>query len=89
MPTTSGLTLWWRWTGRLLANVSKDGHSAPWRMDVEMDRTPPGELICSNMRQNELFRDVIRPAVELVLNLLPFIMIILALSVVIKECLIS
>jgi len=50
---------------------------------VEMDRTPPGELICSNMRQNELFRDVIRPAVELLLlNLAPFIMIILALIAV-------
>jgi len=50
---------------------------------VEMDRTPPGELICSNMRQNELFRDVIRPAVELlVFNLAPFIMIILSLIAV-------
>ena len=50
---------------------------------VEVDRTPPGQLICSNMRQNELFRDVIRPAVELlVLNLAPFIMIILALIAV-------
>ena len=51
---------------------------------VEMDRTPPGELICSNMRQNELFRDVIRPAVEqLALNLAPFIIIILSLIAVI------
>ena len=50
---------------------------------VEVDRTPPGQLICSNMRQNELFRDVIRPAVELlVLNLAPFLTIILALVAV-------
>jgi len=50
---------------------------------VEMDRTPPGELICSNMRQNELFRDVIRPAVEcLVLNLAPFITLIMSLIAV-------
>jgi len=51
---------------------------------VEMDRTPPGELICSNMRQNELFRDVIRPAMELlVFNVVPFIIIILSLLAVV------
>lgn len=51
---------------------------------VEVDRRPPGELICSNMRQNKLFRDVIRPAVEqTVLNLAPFTILILALLAVI------
>jgi len=50
---------------------------------VEMDNRPPGELICSNMRQNELFRDVIRPAVELlILNVAPFSAVISALVAV-------
>ena len=57
---------------------------------VEMDRTPPGELICSNMRQNELFRDVIRPAVELlVLNVAPFTTLVLALFAVIIGLILS
>jgi len=51
-----------------------------------MDRTPPGELICSDMRQNELFRDVIRPAVELsVLHAAPFSAVVISMLAVIAK----
>ena len=50
---------------------------------MEMDRTPPGELLCSDMRQNELFRDVIRPAVELsVLHVAPFSAVVISMLAV-------